>query len=137
MRVNPVGASTSGYASGRPRIVDVTSIFAMPRSTRGRNVDVGEGALVRGERALVFGAAVDVVEHAAGQTPLGDTPQVGDRRRPLEPPFHRVGLDAVEADDRPQRPVDAHDQILACDPRMDFGRGGRAPASIAFSILNN
>ena len=37
MRVNPVGASTSGNGSGLPsRVVDV-SIAATERSTRGRN----------------------------------------------------------------------------------------------------
>ena len=37
MRVNPVGASTSGYGSGRPSSVVDGSIEATERSTRGRN----------------------------------------------------------------------------------------------------
>ena len=37
MRVNPVGASTSGNGSGLPSSVVVVSIEATDRSTRGRN----------------------------------------------------------------------------------------------------
>ena len=44
MRVKPVGASTSGYASGRPRSVDAMSTVSMPRSTRGRNVVAAKAA---------------------------------------------------------------------------------------------
>ena len=44
-------------------------------------LQASEGCAVVDERPLVLGAAVDVVEHAAREPPLGDPPQVGHRRR--------------------------------------------------------
>ena len=61
-----------------------------------------KAASVGGEGALVLGAAVDVVEHAAGQPALGDAAQVVDRRGAGEATFDAVGLDRAEADDRAQ-----------------------------------
>ena len=94
------------------------STFSMPRSTRGRKVVVGERGLVGGERALVLGGAVDVVEHAAGQATLGDAAQVVDRRRAGQAPLDAIGLDRPEPDHRAQGLVRVHTfspgSLLAC-----------------------
>ena len=79
--------------------VDLRDAAQHARSERGGR----EGALVRGEGALVLGRAVDVVEYAARKPALGDATQVGHRRRAAEPALDRVGLEPLEADDRPER----------------------------------
>ena len=103
MRVNPVGASTSGYASGWPNNVVDGSAASTPRNTRGRNITLRVRVGVRRERAFVLGGAVDVVEHAAWEATAGDAPQVGDARDPLESARDGIGLEAAEPHDRTQR----------------------------------
>ena len=108
MRVNPVGASTSGIrerpAEQRRRGVDRADVAQDPgdEGPRRERVDVG------GEGALVLGAAVDVVEHAAGEAAAGDVAQVGDAGGPPQPALDRVELDRLEAEDRPERVEDGH-----------------------------
>ena len=92
-------------AEQRRRRVDVSD---RPQHT-GPELDAGEGIAVVAQRLLVLGAAVDVVEHAARQTPLGDPPEVVDRGGRGQPPLHRVELDPPEAHHRAQRVDDLHD----------------------------
>ena len=75
------------------------------------SVVAANAACVGGQRALVLGAAVDVVEHAAGQPALGDAAEIGDRRGPGEAPLDAVGLDATEADHRAQGLVRVHGRL--------------------------
>ena len=118
MRVKPVGARTSGYASGCPRSVESMSTLLDAAQHAGPEGGVGERGLVGGEGALVFRAAVDVVEHAAGQAPLGDAAKVGDRGGAGQAPLDAVGLDRLEAHDRAQGLVRVHTfspgRSLAC-----------------------
>ncbi len=92
-------------AAGRGASTPVVDLRRRRAGPRGRNVTRGEGGLVGGERALVLGAAVDVVEHAPGKAALGDAAQVVDRRRAATAGARPVGLDAPEAHDRAQRLV--------------------------------
>ena len=50
----------------------------------GHELDIGERCHRTSEAALVFGGAVDVVEHTARQAALRDRPQVHDVRRSIE-----------------------------------------------------
>ena len=85
----------------------------------------GERRPVGGERALVLGAAVDVVEHPAGEPPLGDAPEVVDRRRPGEAALDGIGLDAAEADDRPEGLEGVHGSGTSGERAADAGVGTR------------
>ena len=105
MRVNPVGDRASGAGIG-------------PAEQRGGQVDLGrrraapaapartsrKAAALRGDRELVLGGAVDVVEHAAGQAPLGGGPQVVDVGAPA-PAGARRGSVVIGPNRRTERSV--------------------------------
>ena len=77
-----------------------------------------ERGLVRGVRAFVFGRAVDVVEDAARQPPLRDAAQIRDGRGAAQAPLHRVGLDALEPDDRSERVEHLHGRKASAVAQM-------------------
>ncbi len=66
----------------------------------GLELEAAVGGEVTRQRQLGFGAAVDVVEHAAGQPPPGHDSEVLDAGRPGEAPLHRVDLEAPEPEHR-------------------------------------
>jgi hypothetical protein len=88
--------------------VEPTSTLVVPGST-GAVGHSSERGLVAGDGSFVLGAAVDVVEHAAGQTSFGDPAKVSDGRGASEPSFDRVGLDRLEPDDGPEGLLRVHD----------------------------
>ena len=69
---------------------------------------LGKGVGVAGERALVVGAAIDVVEDPAGKAALGDAPQVGHRGGMGQPAFDRITFEFLEPDDGLQVLQKAH-----------------------------
>ena len=74
----------------------------------GHELKIGERRHAAGEGPLVFGRAVDVVEHPAGQPPFRHRPQVGDVRGAIDPSVGAAELEASEADRRAER-VEDHD----------------------------
>ena len=106
-----VGIGDAGEAGGRehqrdrerrPRRVVDGSGSPTPRRTRGWKPMRRNAARVLGHGALVFGAAVDVVEHAAGQPAAGHDAQVVHVRGPGEAARDGIELEAAEPHHRPQ-----------------------------------
>ena len=78
MRQKPSGASRNGTSSVVPSTVVRRSGVGASTHWRGLNVTSREHALVRAQRDLVFGAAVDVVEDDRRQAALRHSPKVRD-----------------------------------------------------------
>ena len=96
MRVKPVGASTSGNGSGTPEEGGRRVGRAHAPEDARVEADAAERGRVLGHGVLVLGAAVDVVEHATGQTPAGHDPQIVHVGGPRQAAFDGVELEAAE-----------------------------------------
>jgi hypothetical protein len=72
-------------------------------------LDATEGVGVGRERHFVLGAAVDVVEHTAWETPPSDTAEIGDVGGARESARDRVEFDRSEPHHRPHGGEDLFD----------------------------
>jgi hypothetical protein len=59
-------------------------------------LEPGEGRRVAGNRSLIFGGAIDVVEHPVGQATLGDSPTVVDRHHLAKSSLDGVQRESLE-----------------------------------------
>src|SRR5215218_122382 len=111
-------------AEQRGRDVDLADITQHVRT----ELDSAERRRVVGERALVLGTAVDVIEHAVRETTLGDATHVLDRDRGAQTARDGVGLELTEANDGAERVPCAHGRGPYRSPEFDGRSVTRPPA---------
>jgi hypothetical protein len=79
----------------RGRRIDVAHVTKNARF----ELDITKRRRVAGQRALVLGPTVDVIEDPKRQAPLGDLAVISDARRLFQTAFDRVERDRIELDD--------------------------------------